>query len=137
MPLYLYKCPTCSRKRDILKRIADLDRAEHCLHCGFAMNRQLAAPMVRGDYPGYNCPITGNWIEGRRAHEDNLKRHGCRVLEPGETEGVKRAAAAAAVAEEEAIDDTVEEFFETLPTAKKEQLAAEVENGLDLQVVRN
>ena len=137
MPIYSYKCPTCARKRDIFKRIADLDRIEKCLQCGFAMNRQLSAPMVKGDYPGYDCPITGKWIEGRRAHEENLKRHGCRVLEPGETEGAKRASAAADAALETAIDSTVEEFVETLPTVQKEQLAAEIQSGLDIAIVRN
>lgn len=41
---------------------------------------------VRRDIPGYDCPVTGKWIEGRRAHEENLKRHGCRVVEKGEKE---------------------------------------------------
>lgn len=41
-------------------------------------------PQVAGDYAGYTCPITGKWIEGRAAHEENLKRHGCRVAEKGE-----------------------------------------------------
>lgn len=137
MPIYSYKCPTCARKRDVFKRIADLDRVENCLNCGFAMNRQLAAPMVRGDYPGYDCPITGKWIEGRRAHEENLKKHGCRVYEPGETEAGKRRRAAEEAALDSAVESTVEEFVETLPTAKKERLAAEIESGLDVQLTRN
>lgn len=41
-------------------------------------------PQISGDYQPYTCPITGRWIEGKRAHEENLKRHGCRVLEKGE-----------------------------------------------------
>lgn len=137
MPIYTYKCPVCARKRDIFKPIAELDRVENCLNCGFAMNRQLSAPMVKGDYPGYACPITGKWIEGRRAHEENLKKHSCRVLEAGETEGAKRAHAAADVALEASVESTVEEFVETLPTEKKERLAAEIQSGLDVQFTRN
>jgi hypothetical protein len=45
---------------------------------------------VARDYEGYNCPVTGNWIEGRAAHRENLKRTGCRVFEPGELEQFKR-----------------------------------------------
>lgn len=137
MPIYSYKCPTCSRKRDVFKRLADLDRVENCLNCGFAMNRQLSAPMVKGDYPGYACPITGKWIEGRRAHEENLKKHGCRVLESGETESAKRTWAAEDTALENAVESTVEEFVETLPTEKKERLAAEIQSGLDVEFIRN
>ena len=137
MPIYSYKCPTCSRKRDVFKRLAELDRVESCLNCGFAMNRQLSAPMVKGDYPGYSCPITGKWIEGRRAHEENLKKHGCRVLEAGETESAKRTWAAEDAALETAVESTVEEFVETLPTEKKERLAAEIQSGLDVELTRN
>lgn len=39
---------------------------------------------ISSDIAGYTCPVTGKWVEGRRAHRDNLKRRGCRLLEPGE-----------------------------------------------------
>mgnify|MGYP000579511307 CR=1 FL=1 len=58
------------------------------------------------------------------------------VFEPGETEAAKRASAAADAAFEATIENTVEEFVETLPTAKREKLVAEVEQGLDVAVVR-
>lgn len=41
---------------------------------------------VAKDYEAYECPITGKMIEGRSAHRENLKKHGCRVFEPGERE---------------------------------------------------
>ena len=46
----------------------------------------LKSPMIFGDYQAYECPVTGTMIEGRRAHTENLKRTGCRLLEPGEKE---------------------------------------------------
>ena len=92
--------------------------------------------MVRGDYAGYNCPVTGKWIEGKRAHEENLKRHGCRVLEPGETDEFKRRRAAEDTALEDSVSGTVEQFVETLPTSKKEQLAAEIQSGVDVAIER-
>lgn len=45
---------------------------------------------IVSDYEGYSCPITGNWIEGKSSHRENLKKHGCRVFEPGELEDFKR-----------------------------------------------
>lgn len=39
---------------------------------------------VLRDYESYNCPITGKLIEGRKAHRENLEKHGCRIFEPGE-----------------------------------------------------
>lgn len=137
MPIYAYKCTGCGTKRDIFKPIADLDRVEACTDCDFVMRRQVAAPMVLGDYPPYECPITGKLIEGRRAHLENLKQHGCRVLEPGETDAVRRNAAAADAALDKSVENTAEEFVATLPSVKREKLIAELEGGLDVQVTRN
>lgn len=100
------------------------------------MVRQLVAPMVRGDYQGYSCPITGKWIEGRKAHEENLRRHGCRVLESGEKEDVVRRRQAEEAAFDASIDSTVEEFIDKLPSAKKERLANEVAGGMDVTFER-
>lgn len=50
----------------------------------------LPTPMIARDYRPYECPITGKMIEGRAAHAENLKRHGCRILETGEFEDVKK-----------------------------------------------
>ncbi len=136
MPVYLYSCATCGRRYDIVKSIAQLDRVESCQNCGASMNRQVTAPAVRGDYAGYNCPVTGAWIEGRRAHEENLKKHGCRVLEPGETQ---RAVAAAKRNDEEFFErvaETAAAEVAALPADKLERLQSEISHGLDVQVER-
>lgn len=136
MPTYLYQCPRCSSRAEVIKKVADINTLETCTSCITPMSRVICAPAVRGDYAGYNCPVTNTWIEGRRAHEENLKRHGCRVLETGE----KEAAAAYRRASDEALDKSVEsaaeKFVHELPTKKREQLAVEMESGLDVQVVR-
>lgn len=137
MPVYDYKCPVCDRRQEIVKKIADLDRLEHCPRCLSTMNRQVVAPMIRPDYPGYNCPITGEWIEGRAAHEANLKKHGCRVMEDGE----KDAAISAAKAQEESflesVGETAARFVAQLPSDKQERLAAEIDAGVGLSVERS
>lgn len=45
----------------------------------------FATPQISGDYEIYDCPVTGNPVEGRAAHRENLKRTGCRILEKGES----------------------------------------------------
>lgn len=50
----------------------------------------LACPQISPDYEAYDCPVTGDMIEGRVAHRENLKKHGCRILEPGEREQARR-----------------------------------------------
>jgi hypothetical protein len=44
------------------------------------------AAMVSSDYPAYDCPVTGQMIDGRKEHRENLKKTGCRLLEKGEHE---------------------------------------------------
>ena len=137
MPTYTYSCPKCRKSRDILKRVADLDRVEYCLFDDEAMLRKLSAPMVRGDFPPYDCPITGKTISGRRAHEENLARHGCRVLEPGETSSVVSSRRAAEASLDRAIEETAETFVHSLPVEKRDRLCAELEAGISADVVRN
>ena len=136
MPIYAYKCQACRTRRDIFKPIAQLDRSEPCETCQTPMARQLAAPAVLGDYAGYSCPISGKWVEGRKAHEENLKRNGCRVLATGETEQVRRNRAQAESALDREVDNTVERFWEALPTDGREQLANAVSSGLDVSIDR-
>jgi putative FmdB family regulatory protein len=90
MPTYDYGCPSCGHKDVIFKKLAQLDERQECPRCAGEMQRLVSLPMVRGDYEAYSCPITGRRIEGKRAHKENLRRHGCRVLEPGETEQFRR-----------------------------------------------
>jgi hypothetical protein len=101
------------------------------------MERQLSAPAIVSDYAGYSCPVSGKWIEGRRAHEENLKRHGCRILETGETEQVRRNKVSEEAAIDRSVDDTVEQFWEALPTGGREQLATAVTSGLDVAIERS
>lgn len=49
-------------------------------------------PFVSGDYQPYDCPITGRTIDGRKEHRENLARHGCRLLEKGETDWHRKTA---------------------------------------------
>lgn len=129
MPIYAYHCPTCRTSQDVFKPLAELERVEVCPGCHLAMTRKLSAPMVLGDYPGYTCPITGDWIEGRKAHQENLKKHGCRVMEPGEKEEFQRRKAAEEASFDKAIEATTEEFVEKLPEGKKAELYNELSAG--------
>ena len=40
-----------------------------------------SAPMVVPDLPGYESPVDGRWIEGRRARRNDLARHQMRPWE--------------------------------------------------------
>jgi hypothetical protein len=100
------------------------------------MTREIAAPAVRGDYAGYSCPRTGRWIEGRRAHEENLKRLGCRVFEAGERQEFDANKKREAAAFDARIENTVEELIHAMPLEKREALAIDLQNGANVEVVR-
>lgn len=75
----------------------DRERQELVPAAEFHVKRRPAArsdfptPMLARDYAAYDCPITGRMIDGKREHRENLERHGCRILEPGETQAVAAA----------------------------------------------
>lgn len=110
MPVYDYNCPKCDTTQERFLPLKDLDVVKvRCPVCLSMMERRISAPMVRGDYEAYNCPITGKLVEGKRAHIENLKRNGCRVLEPGETrEAMKRAKADKEAATAAAVEKAIE-----------------------------
>ncbi len=137
MPVYLYRCPTCNAQRDIVKKLAEIDNEENCLRCGFAMNRQIVAPMLRPDYEPYKCPITGDLIQGRRQHEENLRKHGCRVLEQGEAQEATRTREARDEAFFESVGETAARLVANMPAEKQERLANEIDAGIGLAVERS
>jgi putative FmdB family regulatory protein len=136
MPTYVYRCTECKSVRDIIKRINDLNRPEACYVCVGAMERLVVPVMVKGDLPGYDCPITGARIEGRLAHQENLKKHGCRLYEDGETQAAARFRRQEDEALDAAVEATAEEFVHTLPIAKREQLITELQAGANAEIVR-
>ena len=38
---------------------------------------QICRPTVISDLPPYQSPITGEWVDGRRARREDLKKHDC------------------------------------------------------------
>jgi len=135
MPTYAFKCPSCGTKFDRYLKLADY-RAPQTCECGKIADKVITSTFVRVDVPAYSCPITNRRIEGRTEHEKNLRDHGCRILEPGET----ARAAAARRAEDEALENKIAEsaaeFVATLPPKKQEQLAVELEHGADVEITR-
>jgi hypothetical protein len=49
-------------------------------------SRAQALHFIQPDLPGYESPIDGRWIEGRRARRDDLARSNCRPWEGREQE---------------------------------------------------
>jgi len=134
MPVYSYKC-NCGKEFDRFLPLKDYLQEQLCI-CGSVAKKILKPTFVSGDFKGYSCPVTGKWIEGRKAHEENLKRQGCRVLEPGEQEAQTRRLQKEEAEFEKRLDETIEREFDALPVVKKEQLTNEILSGTSLEVTR-
>lgn len=135
MPLYQYQCPDVHKFERILPLVR-YDEPQNCPTCGQPAQKLVAAPAVRGDYAPYQCPVTGKMIEGRRAHIENLARHNCRILEPGEKEEAMRRRRASEEALENSVAETAAKFVAELPSEKREKLASELSHGIDVSIER-
>ena len=49
-------------------------------------DNRVQSHYVHGDLPGYESPIDGKWIEGKKARREDLKRSGSRPYEGREAE---------------------------------------------------
>jgi putative FmdB family regulatory protein len=134
MPLYDYVCHT-GHYFERVHSIAECDVPQIC-SCGSHAERQMSAPRVMGDYAGYTCPVTGDWIEGKKAHRENLAKHGCRVLENGEREAMIKRKASMNESLERTIEETATLDLMTMPDEKFQVLAGELTRGGDADFVR-
>lgn len=136
MPAYEYKCLSCGLESEKILRIRDY-KTEFPCPCGGTTYRSFRTPpAVKGDYEAYDCPISGERIEGKVAHEANLRKHGCRVLEPGETERATRNSAAADARLDVEVEATAEAFVSKLSGDEKAALGQAVESGADVSFTR-
>jgi len=136
MPTYEYRCKN-GHKFDRVFTIKEYQPITQC-DCGCSADRIFTvAPVgfVRGDVH-YRCPITNKPITSHAEHEENLARHGCRVLESGEREDAARFRAREEAEFDAKIEATTEEFVANLPADKKEQLACELDAGVDISFER-
>jgi len=85
MPTYDYRCES-GHTFDAFASIAERHSPRLC-SCGkVAALVILRAPGVWGDLPGYQSPVDGRWVEGRRQRNYDLARSGSRPYEGFEQE---------------------------------------------------
>lgn len=136
MPLYEYECINCLMTVEIIHPILELDNKRRCEVCGGGLKRNLCPTLIQMDYPGYVCPISNRWIEGKAAHRENLKKHGCRIYEAGETEQVIKRKQEAEKEFEAKLDDSIGRTIQSMSAEKQQQLTRELESGASLGVER-
>lgn len=135
MPLYEYRC---RESREVFQRVAPMaeSASPRICACGTVGDRIISPTRIARDFEAYECPVSGKMIEGRAAHEENLKVTGCRLYEPGETEAVRERSRMADRDLDRSLDNFVEREYEMMPSDKKEKLANELLSGADISVER-
>jgi putative FmdB family regulatory protein len=134
MPLYSYKCQN-GHKFDRFLKLADYDKSQTC-ECGADSIKQLSAPMFQVDFPAYQSPTSGKWITSRTQRNEDLKQSGCVEYEPSMKQEMERKHAAEDAALDKAVDEHVEKTIYEMPVQQRERLVAELESGVDVEVVR-
>lgn len=136
MPVYDYECISCGNVEEKVHSIAVLGIQQYCSVCDGRMNKLLSAPMVHISKVEYRCPITNEPIATKQQHDNNLAKHGCRVLETGEVEQAKKKRLESDRELDKKIESEVERLVETMPSKEKEKLASEIASGVDLTTMR-
>lgn len=110
MPMYEYRCAS-GHKSEGFNPMSKSAEPQLCPSCGQMAERIISPVRVFGDYPAYQSPATGAWVEGRRARTEDLRRSGCRPYEDGERETAALRTAAAERELDKNVDEAVERTF--------------------------
>ncbi|OWT62014.1 FmdB family zinc ribbon protein [Candidimonas nitroreducens] len=122
MPMYTVRCHACGKYDTIFRRIAERDA--NLPQCHGAMHRIIEAPTVQADLPGYQSPIDGHWVEGRRQRTEDLRRNHCRPWEgmAAEKQEAHRRAAEADKAYGAAVESAIVDTYRNMSPAKQRAL---------------
>lgn len=92
MPTYTYRCGVCNDVSDHFNTVEDRHKGPQC--CGQMASKvltvaQIAPVLGGGDFPGYRCPVTDQYVTSRKQRVDIMKRHN--LQEAGDDSAAKRA----------------------------------------------
>lgn len=79
MPTYDYKCSKCGKETTAFRKIAERENGPEC--CNKSMTKQITAPMLTpvmggGDFQGYKCVVTDEWVDSRKKRREIMAEHG-------------------------------------------------------------
>jgi putative FmdB family regulatory protein len=134
--IYEYNCANGHHFERVLP-VADYQTPQQC-DCGAKARRIISLP-AKGYVQReccYDSPIDGRPISSWKQRRDDLARHGCQEYDPGMRQDTDRKVKRDQAQLEKAVDATVDEFVEKLPSVKREQLATEIASGAGADIVR-
>jgi hypothetical protein len=114
MPMYQYLCPGCNKLFDGWAKMDERRAPQLSACCGRVSDYRISAPRVFCDFPAYQSPASGRWIEGRRARSEDFARTNTRPYDPGEMQDGERRAKLEEAKLDSQIDATVEKTLSEL-----------------------
>ena len=121
MPIYGYAC-TKGHAFDAYLPLARYKEPQRCPTCQRMGQKILTPPRVMADCEGYNSPVTGEWISGRKQRREDLKRHGCIEYDPEMRKDAERFNREADKKVDRMITESLNEQFSVMPEAKRKLL---------------
>lgn len=134
MPIYAYRCQQ-GHAFDRYLPMAEFATEQSC-ECGAVSRKIITAAMIRGDIPGYQSPVDGRWVEGKRARREDLARNNCVPYEPSMKQDHMKRIERSNAAIDAKVDAHVESEIARMPARKREKLEAEL-RGSDVSVERS
>lgn len=134
MPIYAYTCHA-GHAFDRYLPVARYAEPQTC-ECGEASDKRICAPMVVTDLPGYQSPVDGRWVEGKRARREDLARNNCVPYEPSMKQEYMKKVERSEQALDKALDRQIEAEIHQMPARKRELLEQELKSGTELQLTR-
>ena len=90
MPFYDFHCDECGTTEAVFRKVDQRNIPEY--HCSKAMTRVISKATIRPDIAPFISPASGKWINSRAQRDEDLKREGCIINEPGLKSDVQRRA---------------------------------------------
>ncbi len=137
MPIYVYQCED-GHQFDIYLKIKDLDQKQIC-KCGKEAKRKIVPTMLNCDiqpWDHYISPASGKLITSYKERREDMAATGCVDYDPGVKTDYQKRIKDGDSKLDKAIDQTVEQEFEKMPSQKKERLANELLSGADCEYTR-
>lgn len=82
--IYEYRCLTCNHITTESRPIANRHDPCECGECGQETRLKITggtgfgAVMGAADFPGYQCPVTDQWVDSKKKRREIMKTHDLR-----------------------------------------------------------
>ena len=136
MPTHSYECLS-GHQFDRVLSLSDYDAPQTC-ECGKAATKVFLRPpmgFVQRECR-YDSPIDGTPITSWAQRRDDLARNNCQEYDPEMRKDAERFRKRKDAELEAAVDSSVEEAIEKMPSRKKELLERELSSGADIELTR-